>query len=108
MNNELKPCCPRNFTKRNMRAWCGGCDVDTGWDGLREWYTVRNDVWEQAWPGTSNGKLIGELNGPRYFLCIGCLEERLGRRLTRDDFEEHNILNQNSECSERLLDRLNR
>jgi hypothetical protein len=105
--NKLKPCRPRNFSKRNMRAWCGGCGVDTSWDGLGEWYTVKNAIWERVWPETSNGKLISKPNGPRHFLCIGCLEERLGRTLTSDDFEEGNILNRPQRGqSKRLRDRL--
>ena len=102
--NVLKPCRPRNFSKRNM---CGGCGVDTGWDGLGEWFTIRNEIWERVWPGTSNGKLVTELNGPRHFLCIGYLEKELGRKLTPDDFEKDNILNRaTSGQSKRLRDRL--
>src|SRR5262245_51716178 len=79
----LTPCRPRNFSKRNMHATCGSCGIDAGWNGLGEWYTVRDCVWEQVWPGTSNSnKPAGKLTGLRYFLCIGCLEERLGRKLT--------------------------
>lgn len=106
MPKELKPCYPRNFANRNMRAWCGGCGIDTGWDGLREWYSVQDEVWESAWPGTST-KII-EPNGPRYFLCIGCLEERLGRKLTRADFTPGEDLYYGSSRSARLLDRLRR
>jgi hypothetical protein len=106
MKDPLQSCRPRNFSKRNIRAWCGGCGIDTGWDGLGEWYTVTNEIWEQAWPNTSNAKKNNP-NGPRYFLCIGCLEEKLGRKLTRHDFVNNNVLNRpTSSQSKRLLNRL--
>ena len=93
-----------------MRATCGSCGIDAGWNGLGEWYTVRDCIWEQVWPGTSNSnKPTGKLTGLRYFLCIGCLEERLGRKLTADDFEPGNILNRPQQGqSKRLQDRLKR
>src|SRR5262249_48295438 len=91
--NVLKPCRPRNFRNRNLRAWCGGCGVDTGWDGLGEWFTLKTETWEQVWPGTSNEKFLGERTDLRYFLCIGCVEEKLGRKLTPNDFEPDNLLN---------------
>jgi hypothetical protein len=52
--------------------------VDCRWDtiNLGEWYMVRDDVWEQACRREPK---------PAY-LCIGCLEERLSRTLTPDDF----------------------
>jgi hypothetical protein len=104
---ELKPCRPRNFANRNMRAWCGGCGVDTGWDGLGEWYTVTDSVWEQAWPGTSLAKATRHDAKERYFLCVGCLEQKLGRKLTSSDFVAGNCLNNPSDkWSERLIDRL--
>ncbi len=65
-------------------APCRDCGIDTtprdgegnphvsGW----EWYVVRDEVWKQA---TSDERGI---------LCIGCLEERLGRQLTPQDFAD--------------------
>ncbi|EHB48765.1 hypothetical protein MycrhDRAFT_5606 [Mycolicibacterium rhodesiae JS60] len=50
---------------------CTGCGYDT-WD---EGYRVDDVVWSAAGPG---GRL-----------CIGCLEERLGRALTPADFVDH-------------------
>jgi hypothetical protein len=41
-----------------------------------EYYIVYNDVWAAAEAPM----------GPRGFLCIGCLEARLGRELTPEDF----------------------
>jgi hypothetical protein len=44
---------------------------------LGEWYMVHDDVWKAAGMETMGGAL-----------CIGCLEERLGRDLTADDFKD--------------------
>lgn len=42
---------------------------------------VRKDVWLAAVPWNTDGGMFG-------FLCIGCLERRIGRRLTADDFPD--------------------
>jgi hypothetical protein len=66
----------------NPRNLCADCDTDTtpciGRRGCRhagkwEWYMIWASVWEAA--GMDGG-----------FLCIGCLEHRLGRTLKRRDF----------------------
>lgn len=49
-----------------------GRPVENGW----EWYMVRSEIWEEAY---RNGS-------PPRFLCIGCLEARIGRRLLPGDF----------------------
>src|SRR5262249_17820365 len=51
---------------------CGGCGVDAG--AIDEYYMVKDDLWKRA--------------GKRRYLCIGCLEERIGRKLTPDDFTD--------------------
>lgn len=51
---------------------CLDCGVDT--DEIKENYMVTEDVWLTAHPD-DDGKL-----------CIGCLEARLGRQLTTEDF----------------------
>ena len=56
---------------------CMDCGVDTYAEADREWYHVHGPVWEQA-------GLRSEGQG---FLCIGCLEARLGRTLTPEDFD---------------------
>jgi hypothetical protein len=54
---------------------CRDCRADTlPTDGGSEFYMVHDRVWEAAGM-TPNG-----------YLCIGCLEQRLGRRLHRADF----------------------
>lgn len=56
---------------------CNDCGVDTYAEVDREWYHVHGPVWEAA--GMSPEGLG--------FLCIGCLETRLGRRLVPEDFD---------------------
>ena len=52
---------------------CADCGFDTT---DLEYYMVRNDIWAQASP----------LDQHDVFLCIGCLENRIGRTLSRRDF----------------------
>src|SRR5262245_21304420 len=57
-------------------ANCTDCRWNTIW--LGEFYAVHNDVWERA-----------SCRKPRpHMLCIGCLEERLGRQLKPNDFTD--------------------
>lgn len=78
---------------------CAICSVDCC--EIREYYMVTNELWEQ----------YGVVHG---MLCIGCLEQRMGRELTKDDFmvgAGDNVLDCNSpekQHSERLADRLQR
>lgn len=62
-----------------MSALCDDCGVDTApdecIDGTWEWYMVHDEIWAEF--GTAEG-----------FLCVGCLENRLGRELTEHDFME--------------------
>jgi hypothetical protein len=51
---------------------CVDCDVDTL--GTGELYMVHDDVWP-----------LDKLGG---MMCIGCLEARIGRRLTPEDFTD--------------------
>ncbi len=53
-----------------------GRPVDAGW----EWYMVEGPLWEAA----------TRPEGPEAvrFLCVGCLERRLGRRLAPEDFAD--------------------
>lgn len=64
------------------KARCLDCGVDvtpcTGRRGCRhagrwEWFMVKHSVWQKA----------GLLSG---YICVGCLESRLGRRLRGRDF----------------------
>lgn len=72
--------------------------LDCGWltcrhDEPGEWYMVTDQVWEQAgmtdtrqWISEHPEARTGPTGGPGHYLCIGCLESRLGRRLTAADF----------------------
>lgn len=73
---------------------CIDCRVNTG--SLGEYYMVHDAVWNSAVPE------------PEGMLCIGCLEERLKRQLTKDDFIdcELNGMNDSFFRSERFLQRL--
>jgi hypothetical protein len=59
-------------------------------------YMVRRDVWLAAVPWEPGGTFT--------FLCIGCLEDRLGRQLTAEDFPDDIPMNFDSRQwrSERL------
>ena len=69
-----------------MTAWtlCHDCGVDTvptEWGERAEYYMVHDEVWAQAgMPPTRSG-----------YLCIGCLERRLRRRLTPADFTDAGV-----------------
>lgn len=52
---------------------CSDCGANVA--RLGEWYMLRDPVWQQA-----------TRSAPAHHLCVGCLEERLGRRLTSEDF----------------------
>lgn len=53
---------------------CMDCGVCTNCNG--EYYMVHDEVWYSAITAMDK----------RHMLCIGCLEQRLGRLLTKDDF----------------------
>ena len=69
-----------------MAALCIDCGLDTApYDDRRkhgarksEYYMVRDSVWREAG--------MSERKDQAIFLCIGCLEARLGRMLTARDF----------------------
>lgn len=72
----LKPC-PDQFP--GCRGECYGFDClacGSSTLHLNEYYMVTDEVWEIANPDK------------RGMLCIGCLEDRVGRLLTKDDFTD--------------------
>jgi hypothetical protein len=104
---------------------CADCDIDTLDTG--EFYMVHNELWAAAWAGRrvncdcgaidTHGGLqrVFEFNEPRRrgcerckFLCIGCLEQRLGRALTRADFVDCRLNDPDEFTSARLRSRLER
>jgi len=71
---------------------CLGCGVNVVY--MKEQaYMVHNDVWAAA--GLTDG-----------WACVGCLEERLGRELTPDDFGDFFSRDPLFERSERLTSRI--
>jgi hypothetical protein len=73
-----------------MSALCKDCGMDTEpWPphrGTQEHYVVKDEVWQQA--GMPLAKMDDDLSlcGGGGFLCVGCIEKRLGRLLTINDF----------------------
>lgn len=82
---------------------CWDCGEDTS--NIGEYYMVNDAVWKQA---VENKKTI---------FCIGCLENKLKRELTPDDFSEklhlpincpkESFLRYGTKISDRLLRRRN-
>jgi hypothetical protein len=62
------PAAPQEFCP------CAGCGIATGFN---EFYMVKDRVWAQACGGRHTA-----------YLCIGCLEKRLGKTLSRNDFKK--------------------
>jgi hypothetical protein len=72
-------------------AWCADCKGNVGWMG--EWCLLKNTVWEKVWPGTCQKSVHAKMP-MKHNLCIGCIERRIGRRLSRRDFDlrsKHNL-----------------
>jgi hypothetical protein len=82
---------------------CADCGIGTL--TLGEYYMVKDDVWEQAWAGRRkawHGKVPGQ-----EILCIGCLEQRIGRTLTSSDFTDAPVNDlTDPDISDRFRDRL--
>jgi hypothetical protein len=60
----------------DLLAPCHDCGTETlpvDWGYRAEWYMVKDEIWDAVGPGEG-------------FLCIGCMEGRMGRRLNADDF----------------------
>jgi len=76
-------------------AFAMGAESDTvRFDNNTEVYSVKDAIWKQAgmrpWKGC---------------LCIGCIEQRLGRQLRPRDFARHDQTWAQLPCTDRLLDR---
>jgi hypothetical protein len=79
------------------------CDCGLGCNEAREWYMVKPQVWKEAWAGRR--KPWHELPG-QSVLCIGCLEQRIGRTLCADDFADTVLHDREGDISERMQQRL--
>jgi hypothetical protein len=81
------------FGQPSSDSHCRDCGVNTtGVNG--EYYMVQDAIWKQAKMHRNGG-----------MLCIGCLERRIGRRLTKLDFKVAPV-NDGDRCSDRMRDRL--
>jgi hypothetical protein len=68
-------------TQENLESFrCMDCDLST----FNEYYMVKNDIWNAA---------IKDKKDLERMLCIQCLENRLGRKLSRVDFPDFPINN---------------
>lgn len=78
MEGPISPCfdCGKNTTPPRSFTW--------------EWYMVENSVWEAAGmpADTSAAPPAGADHKHGFFLCVACIEKRLGRPLAPDDFTD--------------------
>lgn len=76
-------------------TFCVLCGVNTSCvGGIAEYYMVHDDIWRK----------YGCFNG---MLCIGCLEDRMGRQLVAADFTDCPVNTDEDDIrSARLVDRL--
>jgi len=85
----------------DTRCPCSDCGSETNHNHTdeAEWYMVWDHVWQQALK-----------HGPASYLCVGCLEARLHRKLEASDFNDvvlGNFLPDRFCRSPRLADRMN-
>src|ERR1043165_5020574 len=64
-----------------------------GWQP--DWFMVKDRVWR-----------LGQRDGKCRFLCVGCLENRIGRKLTSDDFRRSAKVNFVGQKSAKLRRRM--
>lgn len=69
-NGDARRVLPGRFIDRRRVTPCMDCHVDT----FDEYFMIHHDLWRRA---------VGHRAG---YLCVTCLEHRLGRRLDADDF----------------------
>ena len=110
----------RRRKPRRPDAPCYDCAAETASpDGSNEWYMVRDRIWEAAgMPPAPDATLEAfeftaawqaYIDRGKRYLCIGCLERRLGRELDCEDFTAAPVnWSGNRWCSDRLADRLAR
>ena len=83
---------------------CNDCLTNTcALEGDREYYEVWDEIWHRAGaPGV--GQSDNGIGG--FYLCVGCLETRLRRRLKAADFKPYPANVPSPWLSQRLNDRL--
>jgi len=65
----------------------------SGWQG--DWFMVKDKVWQ-----------LGQRASECRFLCVGCLESRIGRKLLADDFRRSAKVNFHPQQSAKLRRRM--
>lgn len=89
---------------------CSDCGVLIISDDMEpqswEWYSVRDSVWGGE-AGLSELQREADSPGrPPLYLCVGCLEARLGRELSAVDFSDYPVNSPSPLNSPRLNSRL--
>jgi hypothetical protein len=79
---------PLAIRPEGLSAMFGG-----GWEG--DWFMVKDRVWQR-----------GQRDGKCRFICVGCLENRIGHKLTADDFRRSAKVNFVGEKSAKLRRRM--
>lgn len=82
-NSHLGPQFPSLPSKYEFAPLpCKDCGVDTGHgsNGIREYYVVQDDLWKKSRMKHDDG-----------YLCVGCLEKRIGRQLHFTDFADYPV-----------------
>lgn len=82
---------------------CLDCGWNTWQHGQAEVYMVQDQIWRASGAPTRLVIIPGE---PGYYLCIGCLEVRIGRQLFAGDFTDAPLNEVRTANSDRLNDRL--
>jgi hypothetical protein len=72
------------------RGFCADC-LKEGRHRISEDYVARKPTWERALPNTY--QLAHVPQHGKHFLCIACLERRIGRRLTTADLDMRRMKN---------------
>ena len=82
------------MTNEKLNCPCMDCGRETMEHGnsFDDYYIVRNDVWNSVVKETK-----------RAFLCLDCLETRLGRKLTKADFPDLPINDMNQKVQTRYF-----
>jgi hypothetical protein len=84
---------------------CNDCGVNTvPLEGDREYYEVHDYLWTHDARAPGIGQSDHGIDG--FYLCVGCLETRLGRQLKRADFKSMPANMPSPWLSLRLNDRL--
>ena len=85
-----------NLYPLGIKFACMDCHRDTSCAGLKEYYMVQFDMWND----------LTNKNERDRMLCIGCLEDRLGRVLKSDDFTDCPLNRETNNKSARLCKRI--